>query len=78
MRSLSLHAALRAFVESDYEIIDDTFAETGNVVIWSVDPLVPKLGDRFDIESDGLVHELAVYTLTTFRGGWSVTCRDDS
>ena len=78
MRSLRLDAAIRAFVESDYEIIDDTFAETGNVVIWSVDPMVPKLGDRFDIESGGLVHELAVYTLTTFRGGWSVTCRADS
>jgi hypothetical protein len=78
MRSLSLDATLRAFVESDYEIIDDTFAETGNVVIWSVDPLVPKLGDRFDIEAGGLVHELAVYTLTTFRGGWSVTCRAES
>ena len=78
MRSLSLDAALKAFVESDYEIIDESFAETGNVVIWSVDPLAPKLGDRFDIESGGLVYELAVYTLTTFRGGWSVPCRADS
>lgn len=78
MRSLSLDAALKAFVESDYEIIDESFAETGNVVIWSVDPMVPKLGDRFDIETGGLIHELSVYTLTTFCGGWSVTCRADA
>jgi hypothetical protein len=78
MRSLNLDAALKAFAESDYKIVDDSFAETGNVVIWSVDSLVPKLGDRFDIESGGLVHDLAVYTLTTFCGGWSVTCRADA
>jgi hypothetical protein len=69
--------AIRAFAESAYEILDERLAETGDVVIWSVDPLVPRLGDRFTIESEGQVHDVEVYALTTFRGGWSVTCRAD-
>ena len=68
-------ADIRPFVENRYEILDERFAETGDVVIWSADSMVPRLGDRFVIESGGAIHELAVYTLTTFRGGWSVTCR---
>lgn len=68
-------AGIRPFVESRYEILDERFAETGDVVIWSAHSLVPNLGDRFLIETGGEVHELAVYALTTFRGGWSVTCR---
>jgi hypothetical protein len=72
-----LATAIRAFSESAYEILDETFGETGDVVIWSIDPLAPRLGDRFTIESGGEVHDLAVYALTTFRGGWSVTCRTD-
>jgi hypothetical protein len=68
-------ADIRPFVESRYEVLDERFTETGDVVIWSRDPLVPKLGDRFVIESAGAIHELGAYTLTTFQGGWSVTCR---
>jgi hypothetical protein len=71
----AFETGIRPFVESRYEILDERFAETGNVVIWSVDPLVPRLGDILLIESGGAIHELAIYTLTTFRGGWSVTCR---
>jgi hypothetical protein len=37
--------------------------------------VTPRLGDLYLIDTGGDVHELAVYTLTTFRGGWSVTCR---
>ena len=66
---------LRPFLESGYEVLDERFAETGEVIIRSVDPLVPRLADRFVIESGGAVHEVVVYMLTTFRGGWSVTCR---
>ena len=47
-------------------------------MIWSRDPVVPRLGDRYLIATGGEVHELAVYTLTTFQGGWSVTCRAES
>ena len=45
------------------------------MAIWSVDPLTPKLGDLFTLESRGVVHEIAVVQLTTFRGGWSAVCR---
>ena len=73
----NIATAIRAFAESAYEILDERLAETGDVVIWSVDPLVPRLGDRFTIESEGQVHDVEIYALTTFRGGWSVTCRAD-
>jgi hypothetical protein len=77
MAAQDLATAILTFAESAYEILDERFAETGDVVIWSVDPLIPRLGDRFTIESEGQVHEVSVYALTTFRGGWSVTCRAD-
>jgi hypothetical protein len=73
----NFEAGIRPFVESRYEILDERFAETGDVVIWSADSLVPRLGDVLVIESGGAIHELAVYTLTTFQGGWSVSCRAD-
>ena len=73
----NLEACIRPFLDSAYEVLDERFAETGDVVIWSVDPLVPRLGDRFTIESGGDLHDVGVYALTTFRGGWSVTCRID-
>ena len=78
MAAQDLATAILSFVESAYEILDERFAETGDVVIWSVDPLVPRLGDRFTIESEGQVHEVTVYALTTFKGDWSVTCRADA
>ena len=71
----NFEADLRPFLESRYEVLDERFTETGDVVIWSADPLVPRLGDIFLIESGGATHELAAYTLTTFKGGWGVTCR---
>ena len=78
MRSTSLETAIQSFRESGYEILDERFAETGDVMIWSMDPVTPRLGDRYLIDTGGDVHELAVYTLTTFRGGWSVTCRAET
>ena len=68
-------AELRAFNPSGYEILDEDLATQGEVVIWSVSPLTPRLGDLFTIESEGAVHEVAVEELTTFRGGWSARCR---
>jgi hypothetical protein len=67
--------ALRAFNPSGYEILDEDLATRGEVVIWSVDPLTPRLGELFTVESDGRVHEMAVHELTTFKGGWSARCR---
>jgi hypothetical protein len=66
---------LKPFSDSGYEILDQDLATHGVVAIWSVDPLTPRLGDLYTIESQGRVHEVAVQTLTTFRGGWSALCR---
>jgi hypothetical protein len=68
-------ADLRPFSESGYEILDEDLLTRGVVVIWSVDPLPPRLGDPFTIESGGAVHEVVVDELTTFRGGWSARCK---
>ncbi|HVI32957.1 hypothetical protein [Phenylobacterium sp.] len=73
-----IDAEVRAFNRSGYEILDEDLPTRGEVVIWSVDPLTPRLGDLFTIESDGRVHEVAVEELTTFKGGWSAKCRLDS
>ena len=68
-------AGLRPFNESGYEILDEGLIATGQVVIWSVDPLPPALGDLFTIESHGKMHDVAVEELTIFKGGWSARCR---
>jgi hypothetical protein len=65
--------ALRPFSDSGYEIIDDDIAG-GQVVIWSVDPVVPRLGDTFVIASGGGHYDVVVLELLTFAGGWSATC----
>jgi hypothetical protein len=69
------HGGLRAFSASGYEIFDEDFGETGEVVIWSRSPLAPRLGDRFNIETRGALHDLAVDEVRTFSGGWTATCR---
>ena len=76
MASLNLEAALRPSAESRYEVRDERFAATGDVIIGSAqDFLVPRLGDRFTVESDGAAHEVSVFMLTICRGGWSAGCR---
>ena len=77
MAAQYIATAILTFAQSAHEILDERLAETGDVVISSVDPLIPRLGDRFTIESAGQIHDVEVYALTTFRGGWSVTCRAD-
>ena len=47
MRSASLETTIQAFRESGYEILDERFAETGDVMIWSMDPVIPRLGLQF-------------------------------
>jgi len=66
---------LKPFAESGYEILDDDLEVRREVTIWSVDPLVPRIGELFIVERDGLVHDVVVIELTTFRGGWSALCR---
>lgn len=68
---------LPPFSASGYEILDETFARTGEVVIWSRSPFRPHLGDRFNIESGGTLHDLAVDEIRTFPGGWTAFCRAD-
>jgi hypothetical protein len=75
MSTLRRGSEVRPFRESGYEILDENLLARGEVVIWSVDPLIPRLGDRFTIENGGCIHEIAVYALTTFKGGWSAACR---
>jgi hypothetical protein len=66
---------LRSFNASGYEILDEDLPTRGEVVIWSIDPLTPRLGDLFTVESGGRTHEVVVDVVTTYRDGWSVTCR---
>ncbi|MGA0608521.1 hypothetical protein ACO2Q0_21215 [Phenylobacterium sp. VNQ135] len=75
MPRVTTDPALRPFSESGYEILDEELDTRREVAIWSVDPLTPRLGDLFTVESRGVVHEIAVVQLATFRGGWSAVCR---
>jgi hypothetical protein len=75
MAELKTDPALRPFSESAYEILDGELDTRREVAIWSVDPLAPRLGDLFTVESRGVVHEVSVVQLATFRGGWSAVCR---
>jgi hypothetical protein len=75
MATLNSGPDLRPFNASGYEILDEGLAARREVAIWSVDPLVPRPGDVFTIESGGVVHEVAVVQLTTLKGGWSAICR---
>jgi hypothetical protein len=73
--NLRNEAGLRPFSDSGYEILDDELATRNEVAIWSVNPMTPRLGDLFLVESGGRMHDVAVIKLTTFRGGWSATAR---
>jgi hypothetical protein len=68
------HGRLLPFSPSVYEICDEDFPATGEIVIWSRSPLAPRLGERLNIEIRGALHELAVREVTTFKGGWMVAC----
>jgi hypothetical protein len=65
----------RPFSTSDYEILDEELMTRGELVIWSGDPLPPRIGDLFTVESCGAVHEVQVDALAIFEDGWSARCR---
>lgn len=67
--------ALRPFNASGYEILDEDLLTTGELVIWSIAPLIPRIGDLFTIESQGGVHEVKVDAIVTVAGGWSARCK---
>jgi len=66
--------SLHPFHLSAYEICDDDFRATGEVVIWSRSPLAPRIGELLNIQTRGRLHELAVGEVSTFKGGWMATC----
>lgn len=66
---------LRRFSESGYEILDDELLTKGELVIWSIDPLHPRIGDLYTVASGGGVHEVEVAAVTEVKGGWSARCR---
>jgi len=65
---------VRRFNTSGYEILDDRL-RLGEVVIWSVDPVAPREGDLYLIESGGRPYDVRVERLVRLKGGWSATCR---
>jgi hypothetical protein len=68
-------ANLSSFAGGGYEVDDQDLSTRGEVVIWAHDSLTPRLGDLFTVESGGRTHEVTVDVVTTYRDGWSVTCR---
>lgn len=66
---------LRRFNESGYEILDDELLTKGELVIWSIDPLQPRIGDLYTVVSGGCVHEVEVAAVSEVKGGWSARCR---
>lgn len=66
--------ALRPFNASGYEILEGGIAR-GELVIWSNQPLTPRVGDELLIESGGRPYDVAVQEIRTFKGGWSASCR---
>jgi hypothetical protein len=68
------HGRLHPFALSAYEICDEDFEATGEVVIWSRSALPPRIGELLNIETRGTLHELSVGEVSTFKGGWMATC----
>jgi hypothetical protein len=75
MAFLPHDAEIRPFSDSGYEILTDELERRREVTIWSVNTIAPRLGDLLMIESDGVLHDVAVIELAIFRGGWSAVTR---
>lgn len=75
MAALDREPLARPFNEGGYEILDEDLSTRREVVIWSVDPLTPRIGDLFTIESGGVVHDVLVIQVSQFSGGWSAVSR---
>lgn len=73
MSGLHPDGALRPFSKSGYEILDEGVGR-GELVIWSISPTTPRVGDTLLIESGGRPYDAAVDEVRTFKGGWSATC----
>jgi hypothetical protein len=67
--------AIRPFNTSGYEILDGGIGR-GEVVIWSVAPLRPRIGDEMLIESGGRPYDVAIDEIRSLKGGgWSAKGR---
>jgi hypothetical protein len=66
---------LQTFSQCGYDIVDDGLRTRRELAIESADPLAPRLGDLFTVESRGVVHELAVIRTSQRHGRWCVICR---
>ena len=66
--------ATRPFDSSGYEILDDGIAQ-GELVIWSVNPVRPRIGDELLIESGGRAYDVAIEEIRSFKGGWGAKGR---
>jgi len=66
---------LRRFTAGAYAIVDDDFLTTGEVTIASGDPLPPRLGDLYTIESHGKLHEVQVAETQQLPGCWTARCK---
>lgn len=67
-------SGLRPFNESGYEILDDDFLAKGELTIWSIDPLPPRPGDLYTLQSHGALHEVQVAEVQHLERGWSARC----
>jgi hypothetical protein len=65
----------RPFNASGYEILDDDFACSGELTIWSVASPTPLIGDEFTVESRGQLRDIVVRRVRIFAAGWAATCR---
>jgi hypothetical protein len=64
----------RPFNRSGYEILDTRLESHGEVVIWSVHPTVPVVGDVFTLSPRGRIVDVTVVRLSEVIGGWIAYC----
>ena len=75
MPGLRLHEALGALNSGGYEVDDTNLAAFGEVSITARDPLTPRIGDVFTIESRERIYEVAVEVVLSSRVGWNASCK---
>jgi hypothetical protein len=67
--------SVRPFNASGYEILDQDLLTRGELVIWSINPGPPRVGDLYTVQSGGALHEVEVDEVKTFERGWSAHCK---
>ena len=67
--------SVKAFNASGYEILDQDLLTRGEVVICSINPGPPSIGDLYTVQSGGALHEVEVDKVTTSKRGWAAHCK---